>query len=168
MDFIIINSFKTTTLDSAQSWKRSRVWLWRWKWEQEALRAAHSSSVQSDKHSKRHSSFHWLWGKDSLSDVNDVKLLLDDLKDRQNDKLVLLYRDDYAHLDFIAAQNAKSVVYDPLIALWGLKLDFQNSFRDPLQIILCSSQEFLILVVLHLRFDFNSMFDSTLFFWHNR
>uniref|UniRef100_A0A7N2MAG5 Triacylglycerol lipase n=1 Tax=Quercus lobata TaxID=97700 RepID=A0A7N2MAG5_QUELO len=40
-----------------------------------------------------------------------------DLKDRQNDKLVLLYRDDYAHLDFIAAQNAKSVVYDPLIAL---------------------------------------------------
>ncbi|KAM3744930.1 hypothetical protein ACB098_06G088000 [Castanea mollissima] len=55
-------------------------------------------------------------GKDSLSDVNDVKLLLDDLKDHQKDKLVLLYRDDYAHLDFIAAENVKSVAYDPLIA----------------------------------------------------
>ncbi|KAK7823096.1 triacylglycerol lipase 2 [Quercus suber] len=55
-------------------------------------------------------------GKDSLSDVNDVKLLLDDLKDHQKDKLVLLYRDDYAHLDFIVAENAKNVVYDPLIA----------------------------------------------------
>ncbi|XP_030930877.1 triacylglycerol lipase 2-like [Quercus lobata] len=55
-------------------------------------------------------------GKDSLSDVNDVKLLLDNLKDHQKDKLVLQYRDDYAHFDFVMAENAESVVYDPLLA----------------------------------------------------
>ncbi|KAK4577154.1 hypothetical protein RGQ29_027601 [Quercus rubra] len=55
-------------------------------------------------------------GKDLLSDVNDVKLLLDNLKDHQKDKLVLQYRDDYAHFDFVMAENAESVVYDPLLA----------------------------------------------------
>ena len=67
-------------------------------------------------------------GKDSLSDVNDVKLLLDDLKDHQKDKLVLLYRDDYAHLDFIVAENAKSVVYDPLIAFLRTQAWFSELF----------------------------------------
>ncbi|XP_065622062.1 triacylglycerol lipase 2-like [Quercus suber] len=57
-------------------------------------------------------------GKDSLSDVNDVKLLLDNLEDHQKDKLVLQYRDDYAHFDFVMAENAESVVYDPLLAFF--------------------------------------------------
>ncbi|KAK4577436.1 hypothetical protein RGQ29_027797 [Quercus rubra] len=55
-------------------------------------------------------------GADSLSDVKDVNRLLDNLKDHQKDKLVLQYRDDYAHFDFVMAENAKSVVYDPLLA----------------------------------------------------
>ena len=55
-------------------------------------------------------------GADSLSDVKDVNRLLDNLKDHQKDKLVLQYRDDYAHFDFVMAENAESVVYDPLLA----------------------------------------------------
>ncbi|KAK4577435.1 hypothetical protein RGQ29_027796 [Quercus rubra] len=55
-------------------------------------------------------------GADSFSDVKDVNRLLDKLKDHQKDKLVLQYRDDYAHFDFVMAENAKSVVYDPLLA----------------------------------------------------
>ncbi|KAK7836205.1 triacylglycerol lipase 2 [Quercus suber] len=55
-------------------------------------------------------------GADSLSDVNDVNRLLDNIKDHQKDKLVLQYRDNYAHFDFVMAENARSVVYDPLLA----------------------------------------------------
>uniref|UniRef100_A0A2N9ESU7 Lipase n=1 Tax=Fagus sylvatica TaxID=28930 RepID=A0A2N9ESU7_FAGSY len=58
-------------------------------------------------------------GKDTLSDVNDVQLLLDNLKDHQKDKLVVQYTEDYAHFDFIMAENANRVVYDPLIAFFG-------------------------------------------------
>ena len=39
-------------------------------------------------------------GKDSLTfDVNDVKHLLDNLKDHQKDKLVVKYKEVYAHFD---------------------------------------------------------------------
>lgn len=55
-------------------------------------------------------------GKDSLSDVDDVKVLLNDIKDHAGDKLGLLYKDDYAHADFVSAVNANRVVYDPLLA----------------------------------------------------
>jgi lysosomal acid lipase/cholesteryl ester hydrolase len=58
-------------------------------------------------------------GKDTLSDVNDVQLLLDNLKDHQKDKLVVQYTEDYAHFDFIMAENANRVVYDPLMAFFG-------------------------------------------------
>ncbi|KAK2450129.1 triacylglycerol lipase [Trifolium repens] len=55
-------------------------------------------------------------GKDYLSDVQDVNVLLNDLNDHDADKLVLLFTDDYAHVDYIAGFNAKQVVYDPMIA----------------------------------------------------
>ncbi|XWS75813.1 hypothetical protein CRYUN_Cryun01aG0124300 [Craigia yunnanensis] len=60
-------------------------------------------------------------GKDALSDVNDVKLLLDSLKDNDRDKLVVQYREDYAHADYVMAENAKQDVYDPLIAFFRLQ-----------------------------------------------
>ncbi|KAM3697104.1 hypothetical protein ACJW30_06G087900 [Castanea mollissima] len=57
-------------------------------------------------------------GKDTLSDVNDVQLLLENLEDHEKDKLVVQYRDYYAHFDFIMAENANRVVYDPLLAFF--------------------------------------------------
>ncbi|KAL4367122.1 hypothetical protein GQ457_05G004870 [Hibiscus cannabinus] len=60
-------------------------------------------------------------GEDALADVNDVKLLLGSLKDHDGDKLVVQYRDDYAHADYVMADNAKQVVYDPLIAFFRLQ-----------------------------------------------
>lgn len=59
-------------------------------------------------------------GKDTLSDVNDVQVLLDDLRDHQADKLVVQYREEYAHADFIIGSNAHQVVFDPLISFFGL------------------------------------------------
>ncbi|KAL1162673.1 hypothetical protein V6Z11_A07G218800 [Gossypium hirsutum] len=60
-------------------------------------------------------------GEDALSDVNDVKLLLGSLKDHDGDKLVVQYRYDYAHADYVMAENAKQDVYDPLIAFFRLQ-----------------------------------------------
>lgn len=60
-------------------------------------------------------------GADALSDTNDVNLLLDSLKDHDGDKLVVQYRNDYAHADYVMANNAKQAVYDPLIAFLGLQ-----------------------------------------------
>nr|POE83690.1 triacylglycerol lipase 2 [Quercus suber] len=60
-------------------------------------------------------------GADALADVKDVKLLLDNLKDHDGDKLVIQYRDDYAHADYVMGQNAKQVVYDPLMAFFRLQ-----------------------------------------------
>ncbi|KAF5741402.1 hypothetical protein HS088_TW10G00399 [Tripterygium wilfordii] len=54
-------------------------------------------------------------GADALADVKDVQLLLDSLKDHDRDKMVVQYREDYAHADFVMAENAEEVVYDPLI-----------------------------------------------------
>ncbi|PRQ22773.1 putative triacylglycerol lipase [Rosa chinensis] len=39
-------------------------------------------------------------GRDALSDVNDVKALLYDLKDHDKDKLVEQYVEEYAHMDY--------------------------------------------------------------------
>ena len=57
-------------------------------------------------------------GKDSLTNINDVKHLLDNLKDHQKDKLVVKYKEVYAHFDFVMAGNAKSEIYDPLMAFF--------------------------------------------------
>ena len=59
-------------------------------------------------------------GADALSDVNDVQLLHDDLKDHDADKMVFQYQDNYAHADYVMAVNAKQVVYDPLMAFFRL------------------------------------------------
>lgn len=60
-------------------------------------------------------------GADALSDVKDVELLLNNLKDHQGDRLVTQYRPDYAHADYVMAYNAKETVYDPLIAFLRLQ-----------------------------------------------
>ncbi|KAL0362145.1 UNVERIFIED_CONTAM: Triacylglycerol lipase 2 [Sesamum calycinum] len=59
-------------------------------------------------------------GEDLLSDVKDVQTLINALSDHEPDKLVLQYIQDYAHLDFVYAINAKQVVYDPLVAFFRL------------------------------------------------
>ena len=60
-------------------------------------------------------------GADALSDVKDVKLLHDSLKDYDGDKLVFQYREDYAHADYVMAVNAKEAVYNPVIAFFRLQ-----------------------------------------------
>ena len=47
-----------------------------------------------------------------------MQLLLENLKDHEKDKLVAQYIDYYAHFDFIMAENANRVVYDPLLAFF--------------------------------------------------
>ncbi|XVF71826.1 hypothetical protein PTKIN_Ptkin12aG0070800 [Pterospermum kingtungense] len=59
-------------------------------------------------------------GKDMLADVDDVKSLLNDLKDHDKDKLVLVYSKDFAHADFILGVNANQVVYDPIVSFFKL------------------------------------------------
>ncbi|KAE8685250.1 Myzus persicae-induced lipase 1 [Hibiscus syriacus] len=59
-------------------------------------------------------------GKDALADEDDVNLLLGSLNDHDGDKLVVQYRNDYAHADYVMAENAKQDVYDPLIAFFRL------------------------------------------------
>ncbi|KAL8478216.1 hypothetical protein ACS0TY_030203 [Phlomoides rotata] len=59
-------------------------------------------------------------GKDLLSYVKDVQTLIDDLSEHDADKLVLQYRDDYAHLDFVLGVNANQVVYSPLMAFFKM------------------------------------------------
>ncbi|WOK96621.1 triacylglycerol lipase 2-like [Canna indica] len=57
-------------------------------------------------------------GEDLLSDVKDVTLLLDDLKHHDQDKLTVQFVKDYAHADFVIGVNAKTVVYDGMIAFF--------------------------------------------------
>ena len=59
-------------------------------------------------------------GADALSVPRDVELLLDVLRGRGGDELVVEYREEYAHADFVWAVNARQVVYDPLIDFFRL------------------------------------------------
>ncbi|XP_020230330.1 triacylglycerol lipase 2 [Cajanus cajan] len=54
-------------------------------------------------------------GLDTLSDVKNVLLLLSDLKDHDRNNLVVLFKDDYAHVDFFMGANVKQVIYDPMV-----------------------------------------------------
>ncbi|XP_022740869.1 triacylglycerol lipase 2-like isoform X2 [Durio zibethinus] len=54
-------------------------------------------------------------GKDALSDVRDVQLLLDSLKFHDVDKLMIQYIKDYAHADFIMGINANDIVYNQIV-----------------------------------------------------
>lgn len=58
-------------------------------------------------------------GQDMLSDVQDVKVLLNDLQNHDANKLVAAFNQDYAHADFVMAVSAKQVVYDPMIAFFN-------------------------------------------------
>ncbi|MCI13306.1 triacylglycerol lipase 2-like, partial [Trifolium medium] len=58
-------------------------------------------------------------GQDILADVQDVKLLLNDLNNHNPNKLVVLFKEDYAHVDFGVDVNAKQVIYDPMIAFFN-------------------------------------------------
>lgn len=57
-------------------------------------------------------------GLDMLSEVNGVKLLLNDLKTHDANNLVVLFRKEYAHVDFFMATNVKQVLYDPIISFF--------------------------------------------------
>lgn len=59
-------------------------------------------------------------GKDELSDVNDVQVLLDCLEDHDRDKLVVQYTEDYAHMDFVIGFNANQLIYNPVMAFFSL------------------------------------------------
>ncbi|KAK4492823.1 hypothetical protein RD792_000148 [Penstemon davidsonii] len=60
-------------------------------------------------------------GADALSDKEDVKLLIQSLQDHELDKMVLEYREDYAHADYVMAVNVKENVYDSLMAFLRLQ-----------------------------------------------
>jgi len=52
----------------------------------------------------------------ALSDVKDMQLLLESLQDHDAYKLVVQYRNDYAHADYVMAQNAKQDVFEPPVS----------------------------------------------------
>ncbi|XP_043707391.1 triacylglycerol lipase 2-like isoform X2 [Telopea speciosissima] len=58
-------------------------------------------------------------GRDALSDVKDVEMLLDKLKFHQGEDLTTLFINDYAHADFIMGVNAKEMIYNALISFFG-------------------------------------------------
>ncbi|XP_057441706.1 triacylglycerol lipase 2-like isoform X1 [Lotus japonicus] len=60
-------------------------------------------------------------GADALSDVKDVQHLLESLEDHDGDKLVVQYRNDYAHADYVMGENAKRDIYEPLISFFRLQ-----------------------------------------------
>ncbi|GAV62429.1 Abhydrolase_1 domain-containing protein/Abhydro_lipase domain-containing protein [Cephalotus follicularis] len=59
-------------------------------------------------------------GQDQLSDVADVKVLLDNLQGHDSDKLMVQYIEEYAHADFVFGVNANQVVYNPIISFFEL------------------------------------------------
>ncbi|KAL3653814.1 hypothetical protein CASFOL_003495 [Castilleja foliolosa] len=54
-------------------------------------------------------------GQDTLSDAEDVALLLGNLKAHDRDKLQVQFIEQYAHVDFIMALNANELVYNHII-----------------------------------------------------
>ncbi|GAV62433.1 Abhydro_lipase domain-containing protein [Cephalotus follicularis] len=59
-------------------------------------------------------------GQDQLSDVADVKVLLDNLQGHDSDKLMVQYIEEYAHADFVFGVNANQLVYNPIISFFEL------------------------------------------------
>ncbi|KAL9323676.1 hypothetical protein ACSQ67_008533 [Phaseolus vulgaris] len=58
-------------------------------------------------------------GEDALSDVDDVKNLLDHLKFHDVDKLSVQFIKDYAHADYVMGMNAKDKVYNDVTAFFN-------------------------------------------------
>ncbi|CAA6667892.1 unnamed protein product [Spirodela intermedia] len=57
-------------------------------------------------------------GRDFLSDVEDVRRLLIDLRSHDADKLTVQFVPEFAHVDFIIGVSAKTVVYDQVLAFF--------------------------------------------------
>ncbi|KAF5739566.1 triacylglycerol lipase 2-like [Tripterygium wilfordii] len=57
-------------------------------------------------------------GRDALSDVRDVELLIDAFKFHDGDKFNVQHIKDYAHADFIMGVNAKDLVYNQVVAFF--------------------------------------------------
>jgi lysosomal acid lipase/cholesteryl ester hydrolase len=57
-------------------------------------------------------------GRDALSDVRDVGMLLDSLKYHDVDKISVQFIKDYAHADFIMGVDAKDVVYNSVVSFF--------------------------------------------------
>ncbi|KAE9599544.1 putative triacylglycerol lipase [Lupinus albus] len=57
-------------------------------------------------------------GIDALSDVPDVRILLDILKFHDPDKLTVQFIKEYAHIDFIMAINAKDIVFKDVLSFF--------------------------------------------------
>ncbi|KAJ1391589.1 AB-hydrolase lipase domain, partial [Sesbania bispinosa] len=61
-------------------------------------------------------------GQDALSDVMDVKDLIDNyLKSHDVDKLSVQFIQDYAHVDFVMGVNAKELVYKNVVTFFKRK-----------------------------------------------
>lgn len=65
-------------------------------------------------------------GRDSLSDIRDVEVLLDILKLHDVGKLTVQYIKDYAHADFIMGLNAKDIVYNQVTAFFQQQQWYYN------------------------------------------
>jgi len=50
-----------------------------------------------------------------------VQRLLEILKDHHPDKLVVQYKNDYAHTNYVMDENAYRDVYEPLISFFRLQ-----------------------------------------------
>lgn len=58
-------------------------------------------------------------GRDLLSDPNDVRRLVNSLRNHESDKIEVQFEEDYAHADFVFAVNANRVVYTPVMEFFG-------------------------------------------------
>ncbi|CAI0551014.1 unnamed protein product [Linum tenue] len=57
---------------------------------------------------------------DAITSAKDVQILLRSLKDHMGDKLVSQFIDNYAHADYVMADNAREKVYEPLLGFLKL------------------------------------------------
>ncbi|KAK1359387.1 Lipase [Heracleum sosnowskyi] len=57
-------------------------------------------------------------GKDKLSDVEDVQILLDCLKSHDVDKLEIQFVKEFAHIDFVMGVNANNIVYNRIMTFF--------------------------------------------------
>ncbi|KAK7306667.1 hypothetical protein VNO77_44619 [Canavalia gladiata] len=87
-------------------------------------------------------------GQDALSDVNDVHVLLNDLKDHNEKKLVVLFKEDYGHLDFIMSvlidnykENEGKIIHVGSAIerdRSSTTVKFWNAFTMPMLSLLCA------------------------------
>lgn len=57
-------------------------------------------------------------GLDRLSEVTSEHVLLNHLQNHDPNKVVVLFREDYAQIDFFFCVSVKKIIYDPMLALF--------------------------------------------------